>query len=72
MTQLIHWSRSLRFGRWPSILAIAAVVLATRVWATPSVGFVVNEILASGVAVDGLSQHMQINKNRNGTKSPLQ
>lgn len=72
MTQLIHWSRSLRFGRWTSILAIAAVVLATRAWATPSVGFVVNQILASGVAMDGISQHMQINKNRDGSKAPWQ
>jgi quercetin dioxygenase-like cupin family protein len=53
---------------WP----VAGVLLAVSAWATPPVGFIVNQILASGVAPDGISQHMQINKNPDGTVTPWQ
>jgi len=53
---------------WP----VAGVLLAVSAWATPPVGFIVNQILASGVALDGISQHMQINKNPDGTVTPWQ
>lgn len=53
---------------WP----VGGVLLAVSAWATPPVGFIVNQILASGVALDGISQHMQINKNPDGTVTPWQ
>jgi len=40
--------------------AVASLLLAVQAWATPPFGFVVNQILVSGVAEDGISQHMQI------------
>jgi hypothetical protein len=39
---------------------VASLLLAVQAWATPPFGFVVNQILVSGVAEDGISQHMQI------------
>src|ERR1700747_553751 len=57
--QVFGWSRSLRSGRskwWLLTLALAALGLAAKVWATPSFGFIINEILAFGFAMDGISQ----------------
>ena len=73
--QVFGWSRSLRSGRskwWLLTLALAALGLAAKVWATPSFGFIINEILAFGFAMDGISQHVQINKNPDGTVTPWQ
>ena len=51
---------------------VAAAILASgvRVWATPPLGFVVNQILATGVAPRGIGQHMQVFKNPDGSFSP--
>ena len=57
-------------SKW--LLAIVGVALAATAWATPPLGFVLNQILASGLAADGISQHIQINKNSDGTVSPWQ
>jgi quercetin dioxygenase-like cupin family protein len=72
MKQILGRSRSLRLGRSRWLLALAALVFAAKVWATPSLGFVVNQILAAGLAVDGISQHIQINRNPDGTMTPWQ
>jgi len=54
-------------------LSVACVLIgAGAAWATPPLGFIVNQILASGVAADGISQHIQINANPDGTISPWQ
>lgn len=73
--QVHRWSRSFWSGRskwWLLTLAVAALGLAAKTWATPAVGFIVNQILASGFAIDGISQHVQINKNPDGTVTPWQ
>jgi quercetin dioxygenase-like cupin family protein len=73
--QLFGGSRSLRSRSskwWVLTLALVAVVLAATAWATPPLGFIINQILASGFAMDGISQHMQINKNPDGTVTPWQ
>ena len=54
------------------LLLLPALVLAAKAWATPSLGFVLNQILASAVAAGGISEHMQINKNPDGTVTPWQ
>lgn len=54
-------------------LAVATVLIAAATArATPPLGFVVNQILASGVAAGGISQHMQISRNPNGTVTAWQ
>jgi len=73
MMQIHRWRRSLRLGRskwWLLTLALAVLGLAAKVWATPPLGFIVNEILASGFAADHISQHVHILKNPDGTVSP--
>ena len=74
MTRFIGWRRSGRLGksRWGLFVALAVLGLAVKAWATPPVGFIVNEILAAAFAEDGVSQHMQLNKNPDGTKTPWQ
>jgi quercetin dioxygenase-like cupin family protein len=57
-------------SKW--LLALPALVLAAKAWATPPLGFVLNQILASGFAAGGISEHMQINKNPDGTATPWQ
>jgi quercetin dioxygenase-like cupin family protein len=52
---------------------LAALVLGATAWATPPLGFIVNQTLASGVAAAGISQHTQIiNKGPDGTVTPWQ
>jgi quercetin dioxygenase-like cupin family protein len=54
-------------------LGIVTVLIVTgTASATPPLGFIVNQILASGVAAGGISQHMQISRNPNGTVTPWQ
>ena len=65
--------RRFRQGRAVNLLLVwAALALGAKVWATPSFGFITNETLASGVAADGISEHMQINKNPHGSVAPWQ
>ena len=72
MKKVFGWTRSKRLGRSKWLLVLPAVVLAAKAWATPPLGFVLNQILASGFAADGISEHMQINKNPDGTVTPWQ
>jgi quercetin dioxygenase-like cupin family protein len=57
-------------SKW--LLVLPVMVLAAKAWATPPLGFVLNQILASGFAAGGVSEHMQINKNPDGTVTPWQ
>jgi quercetin dioxygenase-like cupin family protein len=72
MVKVFGWKGSMRPGRSKWLLALAVLVLAGKAWATPPLGFIVNQILASGFAANSISQHMQINKNPDGTVSPWQ
>ncbi|HJV95158.1 MAG TPA: hypothetical protein VJ608_03940, partial [Albitalea sp.] len=56
-----------------AVVAAAIVVgSVAAVWATAPLGFLVNQTLAFGVAWGGLSQHMQVNKNADGSVTPWQ
>lgn len=74
MTRFVGWRRWARIGRskWGLLMAVVVLGLAAKAWATPPVGFIVNEILAAAFAGDSVSQHMQLNKNPDGTKTPWQ
>ena len=73
MTRFLGWGRSVRVGRSKWLLLVLAIVgLAAKAWATPPVGFIVNEILASAFAGDSVYQHVQINKNPDGSVTPWQ
>jgi quercetin dioxygenase-like cupin family protein len=52
-------SRRLRWIVAP-VLLLGAMAWASTTWATPPLGFVVNEILASGFAARHISEHVQI------------
>lgn len=65
--------RRFRQARTISLLLLSAgLALGAKVWATPSFGFLTNETLASGVSAEGISGHMQINGNPNGSVAPWQ
>jgi quercetin dioxygenase-like cupin family protein len=66
------WRRSAILGSVTGVMTLALVLVTFSAWATPSLGFILNQILASGVAAGGISQHVQINKNPDGTTSPWQ
>jgi quercetin dioxygenase-like cupin family protein len=51
---------------------IAVVAAAVTARATPSLGFIANQILASGFVPAGISQHLQMNKNPDGSVTPWQ
>jgi quercetin dioxygenase-like cupin family protein len=70
MRQRLDSIRSFRPHTFHWVLALATVVLVAKAWATPPVGFVLNDILATGIAERSISQHMQIVKNPDGTVSP--
>ena len=72
MRQVLDWSRSIRVGRCRWLWPAAGLLVAATAWATAPLGFIVNQILASGVAPAGISQHMQINRNPDGTVTPWQ
>lgn len=74
MKRRVGWRSSVRFGRstWTLLIVLAVLGLAAKAWATPPVGFIVNEILAAAFAEDGVSQHMQLSKNPDGTRTPWQ
>jgi len=61
-----------RFRKAPLLAALAVAALTATSYATPPLGFVVNQILAAGVAADGIHQHMQLNTNADGTTTPWQ
>jgi quercetin dioxygenase-like cupin family protein len=72
MQKFFSWSRSTRLARSKWLWVVPVVVMAAKAWATPSLGFILNQILASGLAADGISEHMQINRNPDGTVTPWQ
>jgi len=72
MKQVFGWNRSIRFGKSKWLFVLPVLVLAAKAWATPPLGFVLNQILAAGFAPEGISEHMQINKNPDGTVTPWQ
>jgi quercetin dioxygenase-like cupin family protein len=65
------WTAFLKLVRSGWILAAVTTIVAATAWATPPLGFVVNQILASG-AGDGISEHVQIAKNVDGSVTPWQ
>jgi quercetin dioxygenase-like cupin family protein len=67
--RFLHGGRPRRAVLKWFVLAIA-LVIAAKASATPPLGFVVNQILASGTAPRGIAQHMQIFKNPDGSFSP--
>ena len=52
------------------LLMAAALGLVTAAWATPSLGFLVNEVLAKGVNFDDIYQNAHIRTNPDGSISP--
>jgi quercetin dioxygenase-like cupin family protein len=70
---LIDCSRLLirRSNNWRFLIALAALgVSAAVAWATPSVGFLVNEILAKGITSTDIFQSIHVKKNADGTGTP--
>jgi len=51
---------------------IAVLGIAATLFATPPVGFVVNQILAKGTTFENISEHVQMAKNLDGTVDPWQ
>jgi quercetin dioxygenase-like cupin family protein len=72
MRQVFGWIRAPRFRRTSWLAALAVACLTAKGWATPPLGFVVNQILAAGFAAHGINQHVQFNKNPDGTVTPWQ
>jgi quercetin dioxygenase-like cupin family protein len=72
MTQLRGWRRWAGFRGYKWLLLLAAPAAAATAWATPPFGFITNQILVSGAASGGISQHMQIVRNADGTVTPWQ
>lgn len=74
--QVLGRRRCRRSGRsrWLLTLAVplmVALVLTAKAWATPSY-LLTLQTLAFGVAQDGISEHMQVSTNPNGTVTPWQ
>jgi quercetin dioxygenase-like cupin family protein len=67
----VPWNRRARVVTLACV-ALAGLALTAKTWATPPFGFILNQVFASGVAADGISQHVQINKNPDGSLSPWQ
>jgi quercetin dioxygenase-like cupin family protein len=72
MNQVFGVSRFLGLGKFAVLLVLLVAALAVRTWATPASGFIVNQILATGRIPDGVSQHMQLVKNADGSATPWQ
>ena len=53
-------------------LTVAVVAMGATVWGTPSLGFIANEILATGRATRGIRQEVEINRNQDGSITPWQ
>ena len=72
LNQLDRVGRVRRYIRSKWLMTLAGVTLAATAWATPPLGFVVNQILASGIADGGIRQHIQIDRNPDGSVTPWQ
>jgi hypothetical protein len=65
---LMRARRALRFG---AACAAVTFAFAVRAWATPGSGLVLTT-LTTAVAADGISEHLQFNKNPNSSVAPWQ
>jgi quercetin dioxygenase-like cupin family protein len=73
MMQVLGRSRPSWLGVSICLVTLAALIVAAKAWATPPLGFVINEILASGSTVGRrINQNMQIFRNPDGTVTPWQ
>jgi quercetin dioxygenase-like cupin family protein len=70
MKQISFGIRSERKTRVMKIILIAVFGVAIVALATPPLGFVVNQILASGVALDNIHQHLEIIRDPDGKVDP--
>ena len=68
--QRVRWNSLSRFVRIKWVMTVAAIALAATAWATPPLGFSVNQILASGTATRSIHQHVELNKNPDGSVTP--
>ena len=57
-----------RKALWGVLLVV--LVAGVRAWATPPFGFIANQVFAIGFAPGGLAQHIQLNKNPDGSVTP--
>src|SRR4051812_14669569 len=65
---LLRARRALRFG---AACAAVTFAFAVQAWATPGSGLVLTT-LTTAVAADGISEHLQFNKNPNSSAAPWQ
>jgi quercetin dioxygenase-like cupin family protein len=63
--------QSIRPGKPVTMLLLIGIGVAAAM-ATPSVGFVLNQILAKATTFDNISEHVQIAKNPDGSVDPWQ
>jgi quercetin dioxygenase-like cupin family protein len=59
-----------RVSRLQKILLLSTLGLTTAAFATPPPGFIVNQILAKGVAIKNVHQEIEITKNPDGSAEP--
>jgi quercetin dioxygenase-like cupin family protein len=76
MAHLIgDWRRAGRGDAWgwrvAAGCAAITIVLAARAWATPASGLIL-DTLTTAVAANGISEHLQVSKNPNGSVTPWQ
>lgn len=76
MAELIaHWTRTHTRGAWgwrfTAACAAITIALAVRAWATPASGLILNT-LTTAVAANGISEHLQVSRNPNGSVTPWQ
>jgi quercetin dioxygenase-like cupin family protein len=73
MRRVFEGARWTRPVTWAALGAAVTAILGTSAaWATPPLGFVANQIFASGYIPDGVSEHMQLNKNADDSVTPWQ
>jgi quercetin dioxygenase-like cupin family protein len=51
-------------------ILIVVLIAGARAWATPPLGFIANTIYAVGFIPGGMAQHIQLNKNPDGSVKP--
>ena len=70
MKQISFGIQSERTTRVMKIVLMAVFGVAMVALATPPLGFVVNQILASGVVLDNIHQHLEITRDPDGKVEP--
>jgi quercetin dioxygenase-like cupin family protein len=66
-SQLFRWIWGSRSRK---ILVLAALGVATAAFATPPLGFILNQILAKGVITSNINENVQITRDQDGTVNP--